>query len=397
MAIAHRCLNIQYGNGVLVVVRGGESPLHGEGEQFTRLILYGKRRNALQNSEIVLINLSKQAKKGNYYFDKLYRILYNPQMYIKAYANIYKNDGSATSGIDNVTADGFKEEIIEKIIETLKDESYQPKPALRVYIPKKNGKKRPLGIPAFTDRIVQEICRMILEAIYEPKFSEHSHGFRPNKSCHTALSEISRLYTGVNWFIEGDIKEFFDNIDHTVIISILRKSIRDEKFIRLMWKFLRAGYVEDFKFNKTFSGTPQGGIISPILANIYLNELDEYVTKELKTNFDIGDRKKDQKRNPIYRNLEYKAGYIKKKISKCENETEKETLFREYKLIKQEMAKTKYIVDSTEFKRIKYVRYADDFLIGVNGSKEGCQMLKRSIKEFLENNLKLELSDEIFV
>lgn len=372
----------------------GKAHYMAKGNSLQRLKLYGKGRNALQNSEIVLINLSKQARKRDYYFDKLYRILYNPQMYIKAYANIYSNNGSATSGIDNETADGFNEKIIEKVIETLKDESYQPKPALRVYIPKKNGKKRPLGIPAFTDRIIQEICRMILEAIYEPKFSEHSHGFRPNKSCHTALSEISKLYTGVNWFIEGDIKGFFDNIDHNVIINILRKTIKDEKFIRLMWKFLRAGYVEDFKFNKTYSGTPQGGIISPILANIYLNELDEYVTKELKINYDIGDRKKDQKRNPIYRKLEYRAGNIKKKISECEKEMEKEILFHEYKLIRQEMAKTKYIVDSTKFKRIKYVRYADDFIIGINGSKEDCQMLKRLIKEFLENNLKLELSDE---
>lgn len=394
MAITHRCLNIQYGNGVPVVVRDGESPLHGEGEQFTRLKLYRKGRNALQNSEIVLINLSKQAKKENYYFDRLYRNLYNPQMYIKAYTNIYQNDGSATSGIDNVTADGFNEAMIEKIIELLKDESYQPKPALRVYIPKKNGKKRPLGIPSFADRIIQEICRMILEAIYEPKFSEYSHGFRPKRSCHTALLEISRTYTGVNWFIEGDIQGFFDNINHNIIINILRKTIKDEKFIRLIWKFLRAGYVEDFKFNKTYSGTPQGGIISPILANIYLNELDEYVIKELKENFDIGDRKKDQKRNPVYRNLEYRAGYTKKKIQECKDEEERASLIKEYSEIKQQMVKTKVIVDSTGFKRLKYVRYADDFIIGINGSKEDCQIIKHSIKEFLENNLKLELSEE---
>lgn len=348
----------------------------------------------MQNSEIVLINLSKQAKKGDYYFDRLYRILYNPQMYIKAYSNIYKNDGSSTSGIDGETADGFNELRINKIIDSLKDESYQPKPAKRVYIPKKNGKKRPLGIPSFMDRVVQEICRMVLEAIYEPNFSDHSHGFRPNKSCHTALMEISRLYTGVNWFVEGDIKGFFDNIDHNVLINLLRKTIKDEKFIRLMWKFLRAGYVEDFKFKKTYSGTPQGGIISPILANIYLNELDKYVVDELKKDYDKGDRKKDQKRNPVYRNLEFKAGNLKKKINHCEIETERQKLLQEYKLIKQEMSNTRYIIDSTEFKRIKYVRYADDFIIGINGSKEDCQKIKQKIKDFLETQLKLELSDE---
>lgn len=155
---------------------------------------------------------------------------------------------------------------------------------------------------------------MILEAIYEPKFSESSHGFRPNKSCHTALMEIDRVYTGVNWFIEGDIKGFFDNIDHHVLINLLRKNIKDEKFIRLMWKFLKAGYIDDFKFNKTYTGTPQGGIISPILANIYLNELDNYIINTLKTEFDIGDRKRNQQRNPVYRNLEYKAGQLKRKL-----------------------------------------------------------------------------------
>ncbi|HDR3888976.1 TPA: group II intron reverse transcriptase/maturase [Bacillus cereus] len=348
----------------------------------------------MQNSEIVLINLSKQAKKKDFYFDRLYRILYNPQMYIKAYSNIYKNDGSSTSGIDGETADGFNELRINKILDSLKDESYQPKPAKRVYIPKKNDKKRPLGIPSFMDRVVQEICRMVLEAIYEPNFSDHSHGFRPNKSCHTALMEISRLYTGVNWFVEGDIKGFFDNIDHNVLINLLRKTIKDEKFIRLMWKFLRAGYVEDFKFKKTYSGTPQGGIISPILANIYLNELDKYVVDELKKDYDKGDRKKDQKRNPVYRNLEFKAGNLKKKINHCEIETERQKLLQEYKLIKQEMSNTRYIIDSTEFKRIKYVRYADDFIIGINGSKEDCQKIKQKIKDFLETQLKLELSDE---
>lgn len=348
----------------------------------------------MQNSEVVLINLSKQALKENYIHDRLYRILYNPQMYITAFSNIYKNDGSATAGIDNQTASNFSEKMIEEIIQSLKDESYQPKPAKRVYIPKKDGSKRPLGIPTFTDRLVQEICRMILEAIYEPKFSESSHGFRPNKSCHTALMEIDRIYTGVNWFIEGDIKGFFDNIDHHVLINLLRKNIKDEKFIRLMWKFLKAGYIDDFKFNKTYTGTPQGGIISPILANIYLNELDNYIINTLKTEFDIGDRTKNQKRNPVYRNLEYKVGQLKKKINLCEDEKEKEELIKEYKNIQKEKYNTRQIIDSTGFKRLKYVRYADDFLIGVNGSKEDCKELKEKIKKFLHDELKLELSEE---
>jgi group II intron reverse transcriptase/maturase len=348
----------------------------------------------LQNSEVVLINLSKQTNKSGYVFERLYRILYNPQMYIKAYSNIYKNSGSATSGVDNETADGFSEKQINILIDSLKNESYQPKPAKRVYIPKKNGKNRPLGIPSFNDRIIQEICRMILETIYEPRFSTHSHGFRPNKSCHTALSEIHKTYTGVNWFIEGDIKGFFDNIDHTVLINLLRKRIKDERFIRLMWKFLRAGFIENYILNKTYSGTPQGGIISPILANIYLNELDQYIIKSLKTEFDLGNPKNSQKRNPAYRTLSSRVYRLKKKIDSCENINDKKMLIQKYKIAQQEMLQTPYYSSSERFKSLKYVRYADDFIIGVNGSKQDCINIKQQIKDFLNNQLKLELSDE---
>ncbi|MDE6933440.1 MAG: reverse transcriptase/maturase family protein [Oscillospiraceae bacterium] len=134
-----------------------------------------------------------------------------------------------------------------------------------------------MGIPSFDDKLVQEIVRMLLEAIYEPTFSNYSHGFRPNRSCHTALTQLQRNFSGARWFIEGDIKSFFDNIDHAVLIGILRRQIHDEYFIALIWKFLKAGYLEDWIFHRTYSGTPQGSIISPILSNIYLNELDRYI------------------------------------------------------------------------------------------------------------------------
>lgn len=294
----------------------------------------------MQRSEIVLYNLSKQAMKDGFEFDRLYRHLYNEDFYIKAYTKIYKNKGSATKGIDDETADGFGEEKIQAIIESLKDESYQPKPVRRMHIPKKNDDTRPLSIPTFTDRLVQEICRMLLESIYEPNFSNHSHGFRPKRSCHTALVEIKKTFAGVNWFIKGNIKGFFNNINHQVLINILRKRIKDEKFIRLMWKFLKAGFVEDWRFQKTYSGTPQGGIISPLLANIYLNEFDEYVEKELKSSFDLSEP------------------------------------------------------NSETYKAMKYVRYADDFIVGVNGSKEDCERLKQAMKGFLKDHLQLELSKE---
>lgn len=343
----------------------------------------------MQNSEVILNNLAKQAEKPEFKFNRLYRILYNPDIYVKAYSNIYSNKGSSTSGVDEKNADGFSKDKVEKIIATIRDESYQPNPSKRTYIPKKNGTKRPLGIPSFTDRLVQEACRMIMEAIYEPSFTNTSHGFRPNRSCHTALTVINKTFTGVNWFIEGDIKGFFDNIDHHVLIGILRKKIVDEKFIRLMWKFLRAGYVEDFKFNKTYSGTPQGGIISPILANIYLNEFDLFMEK-LKKEFDNGNPKQQQ-RNPQYRNLEYRLSKVRKQMDKCEDD-DKEGLLSEYKQLRKEMMTTPHISDHNGYKSLKYVRYADDFLIGVNGSKKDCKQIKEQIHDFMQKELKLELS-----
>ncbi|MGE6602614.1 reverse transcriptase domain-containing protein [Lysinibacillus fusiformis] len=218
----------------------------------------------------VLNNLVDNSKKPNYKFLRLYRNLYNIEFYYEAYQNIYATEGNMTEGTDGKTIDGMSIKRIENLIESIKNESYKPNPARRTYIPKKNGKLRPLGIPSIDDKLVQEVVRRILEAIYETNFSPKSHGFRPNKSCQTALNQIEGTFTACKWFIEGDIKGFFDNIDHQILINILKKRIDDEKFLRLIWKFLKAGYVEEWNFHKTISGTPQGGIISPILSNIYL-------------------------------------------------------------------------------------------------------------------------------
>lgn len=348
----------------------------------------------MQNSEVILYNLSKHAKTKQYKFKRLYRLLYNKDLYYKAIAKIYKNKGSGTKGITNETIDGFGEEKIENLIEQLKDEKYQPKPVKRVYIPKKNGKLRPLGIPSMSDRIIQEICRMIIDTIYEPTFSKHSHGFRENKSCHSALHEIDLNFRSINWFIEGDIEGYFDNINHQILIDILRKKIEDEKFIRLIWKFLRAGYMEDWKFNKTYSGTPQGGIISPILANIYLNELDEFIENEIKPKFNIG-KPKDKKRNSEYRKYEMRNERLKKKINIENDKIKRNEMIKQYKENKKIMLKLPYYESHSEnHKSIKYVRYADDFLIGVIGSKKDCIEIKNKIKEFLENNLEINLSED---
>ena len=250
----------------------------------------------MRNPKNVLESLTSKAASKDYHYQRLYRNLYNPAFFLLAYERIQAKPGNMTAGSDGKTIDGMSMKRIEALIQKLKDFSYQPKPARRTYIPKANGKTRPLGIPSFDDKLVQEVVRMILESIYEPNFSENSHGFRPRKSCHTALLHLQRTFTGAKWFVEGDIKACFDDFDHHVLIDILRRRIDDEAFIALMWKFLKAGYMEQWEYHKTYSGTPQGSGISPILANIYLNELDRHIT-EYKAAFDCGSSTK-RKVNP---------------------------------------------------------------------------------------------------
>ena len=248
----------------------------------------------MRNPEIILRTLCSHSSDKDYKYERIYRILFNEEMFMLAYEKIKSKPGNMTAGTDGKTIDGTTLNRIGKIIDKLKDESYQPKPARRVYIPKKNGKKRPLGIPSFEDKLVQEVVRMILEAIYEGYFEKTSHGFRPQRSCHTALQCIQKTFTGVKWFVEGDIKGFFDNIDHQTLINILRLRIADERFLRLISKFLKAGYIENWKFNRTYSGTPQGGIVSPILANIYLDQFDKYM-QEYAQSFNKGNKRQKNK------------------------------------------------------------------------------------------------------
>ena len=275
----------------------------------------------MRNPENVLISLTKHSNQKDYKYERLYRLLYNEELYLTAYQSIYSNDGSMTKGTDNQTVDGMSVERIRKIIVSLKDESYQPKPARRTYIPKKNGKMRPLGIPSFEDKLLQEVIRMILEAIYEGHFENTSHGFRPNRSCHTALNEIQRTFTGVKWFIEGDIKGFFDNINHDTLIGILRERINDERFLRLIRKFLNAGYIEKWTFHNTYSGTPQGGIISPILANIYLDKFDKYVSVQFR-NSGVETFRQDII-NSIKKVMKPKGIYERSRIKQSQNSIEK--------------------------------------------------------------------------
>ncbi|PFV83492.1 group II intron reverse transcriptase/maturase [Bacillus sp. AFS059628] len=348
----------------------------------------------MQCPKVVLSNLRKKSLDKKYQYTRLYRNLYNPDFFLLAYNNLSKNDGALTMGVDQRSIDGFSMEEVEQLIEVLRNKRYQPYPSKRVYIPKKNGKKRPLGIPSFCDKLVQEVIRMILEAIYEPNFSTSSHAYRKNKSCHSALLEIKRTFTGSKWFIEGDIRGFFDNIEHHTLVEILRRKISDENFIELIWKFLRAGYLDEWKFHNTYSGAPQGGIISPILSNIYLNELDVYM-ECFKNNFNQGKRRK---KNPEYENVRSKMRRLEKKIDNTNEHDDSDSIENwkeEVKVLKKKLKQMPYSDQmDNEYRRLTYVRYADDFLIGIIGSKEDAQHVKEEIAKFLKDKLKLELSME---
>lgn len=345
----------------------------------------------MRNPEKVLNSLTRHSNDVSYKYERLYRVLFNEEMFYVAYQRIYAKPGNMTAGSDGKTIDEMSLSRIERLIASLKDESYQPQPSRRVYIPKKNGKMRPLGVPAFNDKLVQEVVRLILEAIYEGSFEQTSHGFRPNRSCHTALTQIKKTFNGAKWFIEGDIKGFFDNIDHDVLINVLKERITDERFLRLIRKFANAGYVEDWKFHRTYSGTPQGGIISPILANIYLDKLDKYMEKYI-ANFDCG---KERKRNLECRRLEAKKRKAVKSLKSVEDESARIELMEQIKAISMYRFQIPYGNEmDTDYKRLKYVRYADDFIIGMIGSKEEARRIKDDIAKYLQEKLKLELSED---
>jgi len=352
-------------------------------------------REALRNPTEVLKSLTEKSKDETYRFQRLYRNLYNPEFYWLAYKNIYANDGSMTAGADGTTIDGMSNERIEGIIMSLRDRSYQPKPARREYIAKKNSsKKRPLGIQSGNDKLVQEVVKMILESIYEPAFSDKSHGFRPNRSCQTALMQIQKTFTGTNWFVEGDIHACFDSFDHQVVIKLLRKRIDDEAFIQLIWKFLKAGYMEQWTFGRTYSGVPQGSGVSPVLCNVYLNELDRYMEK-----YAMEFNTKAQKKRfatAYRRSVDRTYKYRKKGKEIWETLTPEERKIRSRtlkKLEREEKSITPTIPKDADYKRIQYTRYADDFLIGVIGSKQDAEKVKQDVKTFLWETLKLEMSD----
>ncbi len=319
----------------------------------------------------------------------LYRLLCNKELLAISYNIIKSNPGNMTPGTDNKTLDGISNKVLEEIICGLKNQKFVFKPVRRVYIPKGNGKLRPLGVPSPEDKIVQQAMLLILEPIYEPTFSKYSHGFRSGRSCHTALKNIRKTWSGCKWAIEGDIKGCYDNVDHHVLINILRKKIQDERFIQLIWKLLRSGVIIDNKYVNNKLGTPQGGILSPLLANIYLNEFDQFIHYSM----DILNSNTSRRPNPEYKRLESRIWKLRNKIN---NSTT--NLFNK-KIELKHLTKERFLIPSKrpvdkKYIRIRYIRYADDWIIGIIGNKDLATKFRFIIKSFLESELKLTLSPE---
>jgi group II intron reverse transcriptase/maturase len=332
----------------------------------------------MQNAETVLEIIRKHGKQGP--LERVYRLLFNRDLFLMAYGRIARNRGALTRGTTAETADGMSLEKIDAIIEALRFERYRWTPVRRVYIPKSNGKKRPLGVPSWSDKLVQEVIRLILDAYYDPQFSAHSHGFRAQRGCHTALTEVYKGWTGTTWFIEGDISEYFDKLDHQVLLDRLQESIHDGRFIGLIDGLLKAGYLEQWAFNRTLSGVPQGGVVSPILANIYLDRFDQWVEQTLLPQHNRGIKRAV--------NLEYV------RWNKNANRMDQRGKHEEARALRA-VARTLPSQDPNDpdFRRLRYVRYADDFLLGFIGPRSEAEEIKEQIGKFLRDSLKLELSE----
>jgi group II intron reverse transcriptase/maturase len=334
----------------------------------------------MRSAENVLGIIRERGRQG-LPLEDIYRQLYNSNLYLLAYENLRTNAGAMTPGVTKETVDGMSMRKIQRIIEAVRFERYRWRPVRRTYILKKSGKLRPLGLPTWSDKLLQEVMRLILEAYYEPQFSKPSHAYRPGRGPHTAMSDVQRRWPGTTWFIEGDISQCFDKLDHDVLMSILREKLHDNRFLRLIASMLRAGYLEKWRWNATHSGTPQGGVIRPILSTIYLNRLDRFVEQELIPQYTRGEWRRD---NPVQQKL-----YREQKKAVRNGDTVR------IRVLRNQRRQIPYNdPQDPHYRRLHYVRYADDFLLGFIGPKQEAEEIKSQLRTFLHEQLRLELSED---
>jgi len=334
----------------------------------------------MQSTETYLGLLQERGRKG-LPLQRVYRQLFNRNLYLTAYGKIYRNDGALTPGTTDETADAMSLEKIDVIINALRSQRYQWAPAKRVYILKRNGKKRPLGIPVWSDKLLAEVIRMILSAYYDCQFSDHAHGFREDRGCHTALQEISHTWKGCVWIIEGDISDCFGSLSHELLIERLKEDIQDGRFLSLISQLLDAGYLEDWKVHRTLSGVPQGSVLSPVLSNILLDQLDQFVETTLIPDYTRGERRKP---NREHMRLMKQANRLRKK-------GQKEAAHHVQKRMRHLPS---IIPHDPTYRRLRYIRYADDFALAFTGPKSEAEDIKHRLSIFLQEELRLTLSPE---
>jgi group II intron reverse transcriptase/maturase len=333
----------------------------------------------MQRAEQILQAMRKMGEK-RIPLTRVYRSLYSEDLFLAAYGKMAGNEGALTRGTGEETVDGMSMRRIHNIIEQLRYERFRFRPSRRIQIPKKSGGSRPLSVPDFSEKLVQEALRMLLEAYYEPRFLDSLHGFRPGRGCHTALATIKRRFIGTVWFIEGDIRGCFDSISQEVLMDILSEDIHDGRLLNLIRGCIEAGYLEDWQYNKTYSGVPQGGIISPLLSNVYMHKLDEYIEEKLIPQYTRGKRRAN---NPEYQSLG-------QRIARAHRREDGETV--------QQLEQRRRQIPSGDtrdpnYRRLKYCRYADDFLLGFIGPRAEAEAIKAAIGTFLKEELHLEMSE----
>jgi len=358
------------------------------------------RRQEIQPQEILIIPEEDQMKglerlgvvrelsryNPRWEHKDLFRLLRKEDIWVAAYENIKGNRGALTPGVTKETLDGTGVKRLQKVQMEVLEERYQFQPVKQTWIPKPDGRKRPLGIPTPNDKLVQEVIRMILEAIYEPNFDNRSFGFRSGRGVHDALECVEKEFRWMDWVIKGDIKNAYPTIDHKILCEILSLRIKDQRFMNLIRKSLKCGVYDNPYRLYSKLGVPQGSIVSPILANIYFNELDQWIIKKSEEVY----VEKSSKRHPEYKQLEYQI----KKVSKLANEADRNSKLRdkyvrEIKRFIQQRNQTPSLLDKGI--EIQYVRYADDWIVGVKGPFELAEQIKVEIDYFLKKHLKQEL------
>ncbi len=333
----------------------------------------------MREAETVLGVLRERGRRG-LPVERLYRLLFNPRLYLLAYQRLYANSGAMTAGVTGETVDGMSLDKIRRIVAVVRAEQWRWMPVKRIYIPKRDGKRRALGLPSFSDKLLAEVIRILLNAYYDVQFSDRSHGFRPGRGCHTALGEVVDVWNGTHWFIEGDIAQCFDSLDHQVMLETMGEKILDNRFLRLIDGMLKAGYLEDWRWNATLSGVPQGGIASPIMSNIYLDRLDKFVETQLIPQYHRGQRRRE---NPDYEQI---SRAIRTARKRGDREAAR-ALRRQRRLVPSKD------LHDPGYRRLRYCRYADDILLGFSGPKSEAVQIKQQLGQFLQDELKLKLSE----